>query len=52
MNFFGTICCSIPGLYRNLFLKPNSIPIPSPRLFESVPMNPQEGAPILPQQFR
>ena len=39
-------------LSTNLFLKPNSIPIPSRRLFESVPMNPQEGAPILPQQFR
>jgi hypothetical protein len=39
-------------LSTSLFLKPNSIPIPSPRLFESVPMNPQEGAPILPQQFR
>jgi hypothetical protein len=39
-------------LSTNLFFKSDSTPIPSLKLFEPLPMNPQEGAPILPQQFR
>ena len=39
-------------LSTNLFFKSDSTPIPSSKLFEPVPINPQEGAPILPQQFR
>jgi hypothetical protein len=39
-------------LSRNLFFKPDAIPIPHSNLFEPVPMNPQEGSPIVPQQFR
>jgi hypothetical protein len=39
-------------LSRNLFFKSDAIPIPHSNLFEPVPMNPQEGSPIVPQQFR
>jgi hypothetical protein len=39
-------------LSANLFFKSDSTAIPSSKLFEPVPMNPQEGVPILPQQFR
>jgi hypothetical protein len=39
-------------LSRNLFFKSDSIPIPHSNLFEPVPMNPQEGSPVVPQQFR
>jgi hypothetical protein len=39
-------------LSRNLFFKSDSTAIPHSNLFEPVPINPQEGSPILPQQFR
>jgi hypothetical protein len=39
-------------LSTNSFFKSDSILVPRSNLFEPMPMNPQEGAPILPQQFR
>jgi hypothetical protein len=39
-------------LARNPFFSSDSNLISRPNLFDPTPMNPQEGAPILPQQFR
>src|SRR5262252_3681788 len=39
-------------LSTNLFFRSDSVPVSSSTVFEPVPMMPQEGSPILPQQFR